>query len=71
MKMKAGESVTITGTSTHGFNGGGGVGASLGDIGPVGFGATAGIKASYAVAGKTKTHVTRGGDSSAHCGERR
>jgi hypothetical protein len=65
LKMKAGESVTISGENTQGFSGGGGIGTNLGAIGPVGFGATVGLNASYALKGKTKTQVTRGGDSSA------
>ena len=44
---------------------GAGIGTDLGAVGPVGFGATAGLKASYALSGKTKTQVIRGGDSSA------
>jgi hypothetical protein len=65
LAMSAGESVRITGETNHVMKAGGGVGVTLGShaIGDVGV--TAGGNLTYAIKGKTRTEVTRGGDNSA------
>jgi hypothetical protein len=65
LAMKAGESVRITGETNHVVKGGAGVGITAGSSALGDVGVSAGGNLTYAIKGKTRTEVTRGGETSA------